>query len=59
MPLARQVEGLRDSRINDITDGIELPEHLASLRDNEVQCPKTGRMYTQEDNRQVFLVRAD
>jgi hypothetical protein len=59
MPIAIQLEGLRESRYNDITDGVELPERLAYLRSNQVQCPKTGRMYTQEDNRQVFLVRAD
>jgi hypothetical protein len=59
MPLAIQLEGLRESRYNDITDGVELPETHFYLARNQVLCPNTGRMFTQENNRQVFLVRAD
>ena len=59
MPIEIQRAGLRQSRANDITDGIELPPDLLSLANNEVQCPKTGRFCTQQDNQQVFLVRAD
>ncbi len=32
------------------------PSQIVMMMNNYFQCPNTGRMYTQRDNRQVFLV---
>jgi hypothetical protein len=42
--------------VGDVYDGIELPPQLATMVNNSLQCPVTGRLTTQKDNNQVFLV---
>ena len=42
--------------IGDTYAGRELPPQVASLKGNMTPCPVTGRMTSQEDNNQVFLV---
>ncbi len=46
-----------DQSIGDIYDGRKVPEQIVTMLHNHFQCPNTGNLYTQEDNRQVFLVR--
>lgn len=46
-----------DQSIGDIYDGRELPESIASLKDNSTICPTTGKQITQRTNFHVFLVR--
>ena len=36
--------------------GKDLPPTVAGLKNKRVYCPKTGRQYSQNDNRKVFLV---
>jgi hypothetical protein len=36
--------------------GKDLPPNVATLKDNRVYCPRTGRGYAQTDNRKIFLV---
>jgi hypothetical protein len=40
----------------DTYKGKELPTTVATLMDNMVTCPNTGRLTAQRDNKQVFLV---
>ena len=47
-----------DQSIANIYDGREVPENM-NFTSNAVQCPKTGNMFAQKDNNQVFLVRVD
>jgi hypothetical protein len=42
--------------IGDTYAGRELPRQVATLIGNRTQCPNTGRMTSQENNNQVFLV---
>ena len=42
--------------IGDAYAGRELPDEVARLNNNEVQCPQTGNLFVQKDNSQVFLV---
>ncbi len=42
--------------IGDTYRGRDLPRYVAMLINNEAQCPETGRMTTQADNDQVFIV---
>ena len=42
--------------IGDTYAGRELPSQVATLMGNKTPCPNTGRMTSQEDNKQVFLV---
>ena len=42
--------------IGNVYAGKELPENIANLLSNYIQCPKTGKMFIQKDNNQVFLV---
>jgi hypothetical protein len=42
--------------ITDLYMGIDVPPNLGALRDKRVYCPKTGRQYSQKDNKKVFLV---
>jgi hypothetical protein len=42
--------------IGDTYKGKELPTTVATLMDNMVTCPNTGRLTAQRDNKQVFLV---
>ena len=44
--------------IGDTYSGKELPQNIASLINNRIQCPKTGKLFVQKDNDQVFLVPA-
>ena len=46
----------RKESIGNLYDGIPLPPEIATLIHNKVQCPKTGKLFVQRDNRQVFLV---
>jgi hypothetical protein len=36
--------------------GKELPPQVATLIDNKTTCPNTGKLTSQKDNSQVFLV---
>jgi hypothetical protein len=49
---------LLDTRqsVGDIYDGREVPPQIVMMLGNYFRCPNTGKMYRQEDNRQVFLV---
>jgi len=42
--------------IGDTYKGRDLPPHIATLRNNILSCPKTGKTFTQKDNDQIFLV---
>jgi hypothetical protein len=42
--------------ITDVYAGEDLPSNLAELKDKRIYCPKTGRQYSQKDNKKVFLV---
>ena len=42
--------------IGDTYAGRELPSQIATLTGNMTQCPNTGKMTSQQDNNQVFLV---
>jgi len=42
--------------IGDTYKGRDLPETVATLKNNKMNCPKTGNMILQRDNNQVFLV---
>ena len=42
--------------INNLYAGKELPPSIATLTNNKTMCPKTGRLTSQSDNNQVFLV---
>ncbi len=42
--------------IGDTYAGKELPPKIASLINNQMECPNTKKMFTQQDNKQVFLV---
>jgi hypothetical protein len=50
---------IEKASIGDTYAGRALPGSLAMLSDNEVRCPKTGQMFTQQDNHQIFLVPDD
>lgn len=36
--------------------GKKLPPEIAALIDSQVLCPKTGKMFTQQDIHQIFLL---
>ena len=42
--------------IGNLYAGKELPPQIATLINNKTTCPNTGRLTSQEDNNQVFLV---
>ena len=42
--------------IGDTYAGRELPSEIAELKGNMTRCPTTGKMTSQEDNNQNFLV---
>jgi hypothetical protein len=42
--------------IADVYAGKDLPANFAALKDRRVYCPKTGRHYSQSDNKKIFLV---
>ena len=42
--------------IGDTYRGRDLPPQIATLRGNMTICPNTGKMTSQADNEQVFLV---
>jgi len=42
--------------IGDTYAGKDLPPQIALLTNNWVTCPNTGRLTSQKDNNQVFLV---
>lgn len=44
--------------VGDTYAGRALPPDVATLTNNRVQCSKTGQMFTQKDNHQIFLVPA-
>jgi protein-arginine kinase activator protein McsA len=46
-----------DQSVADIYDGQELPVEIVNMQSNYFQCPNTGKMFTQRNNHQVFLVR--
>ena len=59
-PLGIQI-GLDDgpsekSSVAAVYRGKDLPSAIAVLRGNSTICPVTGRLTTQKDNEQVFLV---
>ena len=42
--------------VGDTYSGRDLPQEIANLINNRIQCPKTGKLFVQKDNDQVFLV---
>ncbi len=42
--------------IGDVYAGKELPTQVATLTGNKTTCPVTGKLTSQADNNQVFLV---
>ncbi len=42
--------------IGNLYGGKELPEHIATVIGNKTTCPNTGKLTSQKDNHQVFLV---
>jgi hypothetical protein len=46
-----------DQSVGNIYDGREVPEEIVGMRGNHFRRPTTGKMYTQKDNHQLFLVR--
>jgi hypothetical protein len=46
----------RKESIGNLYAGRPLPPEIATLSQNRVQCPNTGRPFVQKDNHQVFLV---
>ncbi len=42
--------------LGDTYSGKELPQKIATLISNYINCPKTGKMFIQTDNNQIFLV---
>ncbi len=42
--------------IGNLYAGKELPQQVATLIGNKTNCPNTGKMTSQKDNNQVFLV---
>jgi len=42
--------------IGDTYAGKELPPPLATLRNNSIRCPQTGKVVVQHTNDDVFLV---
>ena len=45
-----------EESIGDTYAGKKLPPQVATLRNNKVTCPNTGRLTSQENNNQIFLV---
>jgi len=45
--------------IGDVYAGKELPPQIATLTNNKTNCPVTGKLTSQADNSQVFLVPVD
>jgi hypothetical protein len=41
--------------IADLYAGQDVPPNL-NMQNNRYQCPNTGKMFTQRDNNQIFLV---
>jgi hypothetical protein len=46
-----------DQSVGDAYDGRELPPEIVMMTNNSFQCHRTGKMFRQQDNLQVFLVR--
>lgn len=46
----------KEGSINDTYQGKTLPPEIATLTNNKTICPKTGKITSQKDNNQVFLV---
>lgn len=42
--------------VGDLCAGKELPQEIATLMGNMTNCPNTGKLTSQKDNNQVFLV---
>ncbi len=42
--------------VGDFYSGKELPTVLAMLKNSYYQCSKTGKMFSQKDKNQVFLI---
>jgi hypothetical protein len=42
--------------INDVYQGKEIDPMIVNMQNNSTNCPVTGRMTSQKDNNQVFLV---
>lgn len=42
--------------LNDTYAGKDLPPEIANFINNKTMCPNTKRMFTQQDNNQIFLV---
>jgi len=45
--------------IGNVYAGKELPPNIAQLSKNEMTCPKTGKIFTQKDNNQIFIVSVE
>jgi len=42
--------------IGDVYAGKKLPPQVATVTNNSTTCPKTGKLTSQQNNHQVFLV---
>jgi hypothetical protein len=42
--------------IGDLFAGKELPADIVTLINNKTVCPNTNKLFTQTDNKQVFIV---
>lgn len=42
--------------LNDLYAGKSIPSNIANFINNQTMCPKTRKMFTQQDNNQIFLV---
>jgi hypothetical protein len=47
---------VQKASIADTFVGQDLPPDLATLKNDRVYCPKTGRRYAQTNYKQIFLV---
>ena len=55
--VSSDVEVAPGQSVADVFDGREVPSEIVALADHQFRCPATGRMFTQKDQHQIFLVR--
>ena len=58
MPIGINLDNgpVEKTKLRDLYSGEELPKNIARLLNNKVTCPNSGKLFTQKDNDQVFLV---
>jgi hypothetical protein len=42
--------------VGDCYNGKDVPQEIINMQNNSFVCPTTHKMFTQKDNKQVFLV---